>query len=92
MVAELKFRYTGGDSLTNSPIAGIRIMAALPSNWTKDLAHSIGEVVLLVRADTDINHIHSQTITALKRPENAGWELVACRDMPRSDASKGLDS
>ncbi|MFC4057218.1 hypothetical protein ACFOWE_02865 [Planomonospora corallina] len=92
MVAELKFRYIGSDFLINSPIAGIRIMAALPQHWSKDLRHSPGEVVLLVGTDADIDNIHARTIAALTRPENADWELVTCRDMPHSDSSKGLGS
>ncbi|MEO3867476.1 hypothetical protein ABGB18_01455 [Nonomuraea sp. B12E4] len=81
MGLELTIRRNDGTGIPNSPIDGIRVLAALPGHWRTYLRQAIGDIIVHVHADRS-EHIDNEVQELFADPANQEWVLVACRPLP----------
>jgi hypothetical protein len=93
MLVELKMRRKSPWMTGNSPIDGIRILALLPGEWLKDLAHATGEIVIRIHAKdvTSSAEIRAEVVRILADPTVGHWEIVSCDSLANGIRSKGLN-
>jgi hypothetical protein len=80
MLVELTMRRKSPCLSNNSPIDGIRILALLPKEWSKDLTQVDGDVIVRVHAEgiASGREIYSEAVRVLDDPAISHWSLVAC--------------
>ncbi|SDI19305.1 hypothetical protein [Nonomuraea jiangxiensis] len=81
MVLELTVRRNDGTGIPNSPIDGIRVLAALPRHWQTYLRQAGGDIVVHVHTD-ESERVGDEVRKLFAGPENDEWVLVACRPLP----------
>ncbi|MEV7967220.1 hypothetical protein AB0O34_14735 [Sphaerisporangium sp. NPDC088356] len=85
MLVELTMHTTPAHPSGKSPIDGIRILALLPDQWSKDLTQANGEITIRVETgdDTTTTAQIQRTVTeALTDPAISHWRLHTCHPVP----------
>lgn len=84
MAARLTISRTHTPVHGNSPIDGIRILAALPAEWHKNLSHDSGDIVITIRMgrDLEMKEILDRLTPVLSDPAHRHLRLVACDTEP----------
>ncbi|WP_424529104.1 hypothetical protein ACOZ38_05785 [Sphaerisporangium viridialbum] len=89
MLVELTMHTTPAHPSGKSPIDGIRILALLPDQWSKDLTQANGEITIRVETgdDTTPDEIQETVTEALTDPAISHWHLHTCHPLPTPDPS-----
>ncbi|MFC0865701.1 hypothetical protein ACFHYQ_25725 [Sphaerimonospora cavernae] len=94
MLVELTMRRAAGETPTDSPVDGVRIMALLPRRWHKDLLRARGEIIIRVHSDEETSEadIRARVTEILNSPEVSGWRLATCHTLVADPREKGKTS